>query len=305
MKPRVPKTQKKKDIIFYICMLILPVSQFIIFYVAVNFNYFSMAFTRYTYELGAGGSYKWAAFENFSRLFSELSKSTAIRQSFVNSIKVYFILLPIATPLTIFFSYYIFKRFIFHRTVKVMLFVPAIVSSVIMVMLFKYFVEDVVPVVLKRVFGKETEGLLANVKTRLPTLMFYSVFVSFGTGMLMYFSAMEGISTSILEAARLDGAKPMQEFIRVIFPMVYPTFVAFIIIGIANIFTNQISAFNFYYYSADTSVSTVGYYLFRNAERMNYAEYPYLAAVGLFCTLFIVPLALLVRKALEKWGPSA
>ena len=68
----------------------------------------------------------------------------------------------------ILFSYYIYKEFLFSKFFKVMLFLPRVISSVVMVLLFKYIVEDVYTALSGAQYGLlTTHGL--------PTVLFYNI----------------------------------------------------------------------------------------------------------------------------------
>ena len=87
--------------------------------------------------------------------------------------------------------------------------------------------------------------------------------------------------------------------------MVYPVLSTFLITGIAGIFTGQIGLFSFYGSAAPTEMQTYGYYMYKEMQTASSrAEYPPLAAMGLIMTAVVVPLTLLVRYLLERFGPK-
>ncbi len=63
--------------------------------------------------------------------------------------------------------------------------------------------------------------------TERATIMFYSIYVSFGPRVLVYSSAMSGISESIIESAELDGVNTWQELVHIVLPSIWSTFVTF------------------------------------------------------------------------------
>lgn len=72
----------------------------------------------------------------------------------------------------------------------------------------------------------------------------------------------------------------------------------------AGIFTNQMNLFSFFGPKAENSLSTFGYYLYSNTQSATTADYPYLSSMGIVMTFIAVPLTLLVKFLLEKFGPS-
>ena len=129
---------KRNDMIFYIVMLAFPLVQFAVMYVGVNTNVILLAFKSYDSDLKG---YFWSGFVNFSQLFSEFSNSSLLKTSLINSLKVYAVQLFVSVPLCLLFSYYIFKKMAFSNFFKIFLFLPSVISSIVMTMIFKYFVE--------------------------------------------------------------------------------------------------------------------------------------------------------------------
>jgi ABC-type sugar transport system permease subunit len=294
-KAKTISSQNVKSLIFYIVMLAFPVVQFCVFYIGVNFNSILMSFQKYNVSTGA---YEIDWLVNIERVFRELSTYT-MTNAMKNSAIAFFISVIVGVPLTLIFSYYVYKKFFLSGLFKVVLFMPSIVSSIAMVVMYKYFVENAIPTI----FGL-SEGLLGNSQTAFTTVLVYSVYMGFGSGVLLYSGAMGGISDSIVEAAKMDGASAAKEFFQITIPMIYPTIVTFLITAIAAFFTNQVNLFSFFGENAAVQNYTLGYWLYNETQLASFGEYPFLAAMGLFMTLVVVPLTLICKKLLEKFGPK-
>ena len=289
---------------FYYSIVALPILQFCIFYIGVNFNSILLSMQNITMDSsGKGYIYDWVWFDNFARAIDLLFHEYSLLQSFKNSMLAYFVGLIFGTGLTLFFSYYIYKKSFLSGVFKIVLFLPSIISSVAMVLMFKYFTEKAYPVFVESVFGKTVEGLISNPDTQFVTILVYSIWIGFGGGVLMYVGAMNSISESIVEAAYLDGITPLKEFFWITLPMIYPTLVTFIVTGLAGIFTNQMNLYTFKGGSLSYSDYTYGYYLFVNTS-LGKTYYPQVAAIGILFTIIIAPITFLVRWLLEKFGPS-
>jgi ABC-type sugar transport system permease subunit len=151
------------------------------------------------------------------------------------------------------------------------------------------------------------DGLLSNPDTKMGTLIFFQLLMGFGTQILMYSGAMNGIDDSAVEAARLDGVNTFQEFFYITLPLIYPTIVTFLVVGMAGMFTNQLNLYAFYGNGGNLGREywTVGFMLFfRVNTAKTMAQYPLLATYGMSLTLIAAPMTLLFRKVLEKYGPS-
>lgn len=186
---------------------------------------------------------------------------------------------------------------------RVLLFLPSIISAIIMVTIFRFFVERGVPEIANKLFGVEdVRGLLENPDTRFGMVMFYNIWVGFGINVLMYSNTMSGISPDVIEAGRVDGVSGFKEFWYLIFPHVYSTFTTFLIVGVSGIFINQLNLYSFY--GGSSPIQTYGYWIYvQTANAKSKAEYPVISAFGIIFTVIIVPVTFAVRKALVKFGP--
>lgn len=292
-------SKKKSRLIFYICGVAWPVIQFIVFYVFVNFNSILLSFRNFDIQSG----YSFAGIDNFKRVFSEIATQPFLKTAFKNTFLIFGISIVSMFAMLI-MSYYLYKKHLFSGIFKVMLFLPSIIPGIALVICYKYFVEVGVPKIWEEVFNISIQGLLSNPNTKLITILFFNVWFGVGSSFLLFSGAMSGISDSIIEAATLDGVTAMQEFGYIVFPMIFPTFATFFITSFATLFTNQMSVFSFYGAQADYSVYTIGYYLYKSVQTATMDQYPYLSAFGLVLTVIIIPICLLTKKALDKFGPA-
>ena len=193
-----------------------------------------------------------------------------------------------------------YKKIPAHGIFRVVLFLPQIISSLVISLMFRYFVEEAMPELL------DGMNLLLNKKTGFGTMIFYGIWASFGTQILIYTNAFSKISPELVEYGKLEGMNLWQEFIHVSLPAIFPTITIFLVAGVAGIFVNQASLFNFYGTGAKTHLKTLGYIFFvqvLKSESAAYALYPYASAAGLIFTLVATPITLLLKWALEKFGP--
>ncbi len=296
------KQKRKANIskyVFYTCMMALPFLQFFVLWFCVNVNSILLAFKNYDYDTG---KYTWYAFENFAKVFENMKDVPFFAASVKNSLIIYLSSLVIGTPLSILFAFYIYKKMPMNGLFRTLLFVPHILSALIMVILYKYFVDRAIPILFEGITGKAIKGLLANSETAFATIIFYNVWTGFGSSTVIYSSTMSGISESVVEAAKLDGATGIKELIYITVPMIWSTFATFVVVGFAGLFTSQANLYNFYGDKAEYSFYTFGYYLYTAIRSASISEYPYLSALGLVLTAIALPLTLGLRKLTDKVG---
>lgn len=257
-----------------------------------------MAFQKYdsfnaTFEFLTGD-----LFANFARIF-ENPKQLGIM--FGNTLIAWFFTSFVGTFVAVLFSLYIFKRKKVGRFFKFVLFIPSILPAILLSSVFQNFVNELIPMIFN------TDKLLNIVETpanvQFIVALIYSVWIGFGTQVLMYTGAMEQINPAVLEAGKIDGATPWQEFVHIIFPGIMPTVGTFVVAGVALAFTNQLNLYNFFAGSALPEVQTIGYYMFKltNEGISNPSDYPYLSAMGLMCTVAAIVPTLFLRKYFAKF----
>lgn len=292
-----------KDNLFVYSLIGYPLILFCIFYIGINFNSIILAFQSID---GAGKHF--AGFKNFRLFWQEMTSSgNLLFYSLINSLKMYAINLVICMPLYICFSYLLFKKCLFNRVISFLVMIPSIMSGLVISLVFVNFIGSNGPLTeLCRIFGIN-EGkwinLLHSEEYAFGTTLFYSIWLSFSTSLLVYPTAMRGISPEVFESAKIDGVSNMfQELRYIILPLIYPTLTTFLVTGFAAIFSNGGPLLEFYYTEAPSYVSNMGYY-FTRAVLVDATEfsYPKYAAGGLILTVLIGPLTLLLKRFLEKF----
>ena len=308
-KKQKPKIDKG-DLIFYCVFLAWPVLQFLVYFVGVNINSILMSF-QFNTIVGEGDEMKivtdFFSLEQYKKVFEWLGNAN-FKNYLSVSIKSYFITTLIGLPLGLCFAFYIFKKLPFWSGFRVILFLPSILSGVVVARIFSDYLSAAAPMI----FGKNTVmgSLLDPInKKYFPVLMFYNVWIGFGTTVLMYSNKMSAIPEEIIESAHLDGAMGLKEFWYIVLPLTYSTVSVFLITGIAQIFVNQFGAYDMFTGGADNSIKSIGYWFFVEVASkfkavQSSAELPFYSAVGVVLTLITIPIALGVRWALEHFGPS-
>lgn len=301
---RLIQSKKFKKNIFYFSVVSLPILQFIIFYIFVNFRSILLAFQDYSYD----GGYTFIGFTNFIDFFQKFSIDPKMDYAIKNSFLLYFCNLFVGTGGAILFSNYIYKKCFGSQIFKITLFLPTIASGIVMVTAYKSIMNIGMPIIIEKITGERILPLLADVEHNFLYVLVFYLWFNFGTQVLMYTSTMSGISTEIVESANIEGITPVKELWYITIPMIYKTLVSFITIGLAGFFTNQMMVFSFYGIKADAQFYNLGYYLYRQSQYAStfsdYDIFTEVAAAGLVMSAIAAPLTIIVRKMLEKYGPS-
>ncbi len=299
-KKKVPRWKRKQNIFFGL-MMVIPMLHKFVWYVVLNANSLSLAFREFDFE---ANRYVFAGLKNFKDVITEFTTSPIMLQIVKNSFTVYAIGLCFTMPLTVLFAFYLYKKFPGHDIFKFILYLPSIISGIVVTLVFTYFVERFIPGLVLELTGNEIQGLMSNPELRFPMLLIYGIWFGFGGSMLYYLGSMNAISPEMVEAAKIDGVNLWQEFRYITLPMIYPTLTTVITTGIVGLFTNQLSLVTFYGTNASSELQTIGYWLFATTLKSSETSYPYLSAAGLLITFIVAPLTFIIKHYMEKYGPN-
>lgn len=294
-----------KKLLFYCSVLFLPLLQYVIFYICVNFNSFILAFSKY--DMATGKS-SFAGFENFKTVFNlmfgeEYSQIYAIR--FKNSLFLYLANIIVGTGFALIFSYYIYKKQFASELFKIVLFLPSVIPGIALISIYRYSVDTSIINICNQLFGTELNSLIKNPDTVYGTVLFYNLFFGFGTQVMMYLGAMNKINPSITDACKLDGASYLREFISITVPCIFSIVTTFVVVGLTGLFAAEMGLYSFFAASAPTEVQTMGYYLYRETQvnSANRVEWPRIATFGLIFTIVLTPITISLRRFFDKIDP--
>ena len=292
---------RQKGYLFYTLMVALPLLNYAIFYIGVNLKNVIMAFQKYSFVDGGKLVEPMGLF-----WFKSILKDTdLIGYVLKNSLLYSGTMLLIVMPITIFFAYYIFKKYRFSTFFKIMIFTPSIICSMVLVIFYKSFVQSVVQNVIMQA-DKTNQILQDDNKARVVLLILY-VIMGFSSNILLFLNAMSQLSPSVLEAAKVDGASEMRTFISIVFPSIWGTVVSMVVIILATIGTDQANLNAMFGNSVDRPMHTIGYHIwvsmFVNGTE-SITQYPYCSAFGLLVTVVLTPITMIVRFLMNKFGPS-
>lgn len=290
----------RADVLFYTLLMILPVLQLLIFYFGVNFQSICMAFQKYDAK---NNVFIWDMSQNLT-LFKIDVQTAGFWKMVTNSLTVWISTSLAGTVLAVIFAYYIYRRNLLSNFFKFVLFLPSVLPGILLAVMFKKFVGLGIPAFFQYLCDTTVSDVFnaGAAGGRINLITLFTVWVSFGPQVLVYTGAMDRVDPAILEAGRIDGATPLQEFFKIIFPNIASTVSTFLTIGVASIFTNQNNLVSFLGFDTTTAESTIGYYLYKRVyvDFLRKSGFCYAAFLGLICTLIVIPLAFGARKLFDR-----
>lgn len=289
--------------LFILCLIIVPVLQFCIFYIYVNFSSIVMAFQT----VNKNGKTVWSL-TNFEQLFGMIGKEGSTFWLSLKNTGIFFLQGFITSLITGFIiSYFLYSKIPGAAIFRILLFVPGLLSSVVIVQIFRTVVawEGPVAALIQQINGlSKPPSLLGSDKYAMSTMIAYNVWFGIAGNMVLYMGAMNRIPKDVLEYGKLDGVNWVRELFQIILPLLWPTMITFITIQFTSIFAASGPIFLFYGGSGNNThkTNTIAYWLFTLIEGKA-PNSPWLnlgSAIGLFFTLIALPIVFGVRAILGK-----
>jgi len=289
---------RKKQTIFLIAMLAIPVINWLVFWLYININSIFLAFQK-----AADSSF---SLENFVQFFQSLTRPGNEMNIAVRNTLLYFLegmLLNIPSALVI--SYFLYKRIRGYKFFRIIVYLPCILPPVVLTTVFKQVINPDGPlgVLVKNMgFDFPQAGLLGQASTATWTILVYTFLVGFGGNMLIFSGAMSRIPIEVIESARLDGVGPFHELTRIILPLIWPTITTAIVLQMTGLFTA--SGPILLLVNGTHETTTISYWIYNKINGDGYGGggmYNLVSAAGLCFTAVAIPVILSVRKFMSRF----
>lgn len=172
--------------------------------------------------------------DNYTRLLTDKKFLTAL----LNSLKIMVYVVPLQTVLAIGLSAVIAARrhTWLGKLANVIIFIPVLSSNAVVGTIWKAILNGHVEAVEKffSLFGIDCSMLLGDAHTALVTVAMVSVWKHLGYYCVLYISALINIPDSYYEAAKVDGAGMWGRFFYITLPMLKPTTILTVFLGITT-----------------------------------------------------------------------
>ena len=297
---KLAKKRKKisvATVIFCALMMFPAISHIIIFWAGIQLSVLKMAFTDYrTGEFTAFGNFKQA----IDLLFN--SKGADVSVAFANTCQ-FFLAGVINTFLALFAAYMLFKKMAGYKFTRIALYLPAAVSGLMIARLFNQFcmADGPLGAIVEKLGGSmQGTSLMTNEKTAKISIMIYDAWVGLGANLIIWYAAMNRIPPHLLECGKLDGIGVFREFFTVVMPMIGPTFVVMFTLQIVNFFGSSGSVLVFT--KGKYGTMTINFWMFNIALGEQENLYNAANAAGLMFLVLTLPLLVVGRKIMNKYG---
>jgi raffinose/stachyose/melibiose transport system permease protein len=163
--------------------------------------------------------------ENFRKVLFEAPYSDWTWNAFYHNVIVFVSLMVFENGTAFLIAFGLLKALPGHRIHQVIVFLPVVLSSVIVGFLWKLFFNPLFGLVNGALLlvGIHGPAWLGSEHTALGSIIFANIWHWVGFPALVLLAGMQRISSEVIEAARLDGAGDYVLLKRIIWPLIAPS----------------------------------------------------------------------------------
>lgn len=226
-------------------LMCMPMIIKIIIFSIIPMLWVLMAFQDYKGFLGLTGS-EWVGFENFKYFFN----NGQIWRAIGNTLGLNVLFIVIGTPMTIAMALFMYemKSRLATKTAQTLYFFPYLVSWVVIQYCTDAILADngIINDVIIALGGDPIDFFAAKSATIWPwVLLACNIWKNTGYSLIMYYASLGNLDTSLLEAAKLDGATRLQRMWYIELPHLRKIAAILLIMSTGSIFRSDFGLFWF------------------------------------------------------------
>ena len=250
-----------------------------------------------SFQKGTGSAVQPAGFANYARIL----KDATFQQCLFNTIFYFVIQVPIMLILALILAQLLNSPDIKGKGIyRTMIFLPCATSLVSYSMIFKsLFANDgLVNRVLSTV-GIPTVDWFQNAWAARWVIVIALIWRWTGYNMVFYLAGLQNIDYSIYEAARIDGASPIQQFIHLTIPLLKPTILLTAIMSTSGTLQLFDESVNLTAGGPGKATMTLTHYIY-NISFVETPKFNYAAAISVFILVSVAVLSAIQMKVGDK-----
>lgn len=250
-----------------------------------------------SFQKGTGSAVQPAGFANYARILEDAT----FQQCLFNTIFYFVIQVPIMLILALILAQLLNSPDIKGKGIyRTMIFLPCATSLVSYSMIFKsLFANDgLVNRVLSTV-GIPTVDWFQNAWAARWVIVIALIWRWTGYNMVFYLAGLQNIDYSIYEAARIDGASPIQQFIHLTIPLLKPTILLTAIMSTSGTLQLFDESVNLTAGGPGKATMTLTHYIY-NISFVETPKFNYAAALSVFILVVVAVLSAIQMKVGDK-----
>ena len=178
------------------------------------------------------------------------------------------------------------------RVLRVIFFIPVVTPMVGNALIWRLLLDD-------GVFGVEHIPVLNHPALAMGSLLVMSLWQGLGYNIVVLTAGLNGLNTSVLEAATIDGCNGVQRFFKVVFPMISPTVFFCTVMTIIGAFKVFAQPYFLTLGGPGESTNTIVLSLYRNG--FSFDKLGYASAMAWVLFVIVMTLTAVQFAGQKKW----
>jgi len=270
---------------------------FLLFFIMfVVYPMFLCVYTSF-FDATMGREDVFIGFANYNELFND--------PIFWKALKNTMIIVVVSVPVTCAFSLWVASAIakmpvVATSAFRCIFYLPVVTGSVAVTVVWKWMFNNYYGIF--NYLGKDVFGLidkninwLGDERYALWCIILILLTTSVGQPIVLYVSALDNVDKSLVEAAEVDGATPLQAFWKIKWPQMMPTTLYILVITTINSFQCFALIQLLTSGGPNNSTMTIMYYIYYNAFKLY--RYGYGNAMGVILAIIIAILSAIQFKA--------
>lgn len=216
----------------FILPIILFMLVFVLFPIVYNITLSLQDVNVYNFKK----EHHFAEFENYTNTFKDPVFYTALRNSLVFTVLSLVFQFGIGFALALFFN----RKFPGRNLMRSLMLLAWMLPVVITASVFQWMLNGdygVINYVLQLLgFINEPHSWLSDNGTSLLSTIIANIWIGIPFNMIILLTGLQGMPEQLYEAARLDGASRLKQFRHITLPLMKPTILILLMLGIINTF---------------------------------------------------------------------
>lgn len=274
--------------------ILVPVITLAVFVLYPLFWAFFLSFQEWSALHGG----EWVGLKNYVQLF----KNPIYFKAFANTVKYTVFTVPVNIGIGLLLAtlLYPLKPKVQHAF-KFSYYLPVVASGIVMALVWHWMLDvrdGLVNYLITTVLHLPPSKLLSGSASALWTLIIKTFPGGHGGITVLYLAAMNGIPSSIYEAAELDNTSAWRRFWRITFPLLKPTTVYLLITGVIGAMQTFGEIYVLTQGGPNHATTTLGFMLYESA--FTHYEWGFAAAQGFVLGVIILIITILQYKFLTS-----
>ncbi len=287
----VTKINRNEIIVGYLFILPAMILLFL-FIILPMTSAVSYSFTNYF--LLKPGQQEFIGLKNYQRIFTD----DQLFKSFLNTCQFVIKVVPLQLSVALALALIINKHFKANGFYRVAYFSPAILSLVVVSILWSSLLNPtsgLVNEVLSK-FNIAQQPFLTSTKQAMNSIVVISAYSGCGYQMLIFLAGLKNIDQSMYEAATIDGANKVKQFIHITLPSLRAIMIYQIITIVIQAFKLIVQPMVMTGGGPEYSTITILQFIYEEGFRHRYIGYA--SAVTVLFTIFLIIVSLIIKKVL-------